>query len=101
MKTDWTNSWLIGVVALLVAQPNGELWVELIDQNAEIELGELVLTSGLGGTFPTDIPIGEVVSVRRRDFELFQRAVIQPTVDFDSLEIVLLITNFQTVKEIP
>ena len=78
---------------LLSAQPNGELWVELIDQNAEVEPGELVLTSGLGGAFPEDIPVGHVVSVRRRDFELFQRAVIQPTVNFDELEIVLLVTQ--------
>ena len=83
---------------LLAAQPNGELWVELIDQNAEIEPGELVLTSGLGGAFPADIPVGHVVSVRRRDFELFQRAVIQPTVNFDELEIVLLVTNFQPIE---
>ena len=86
---------------LLIAQPNGELWVDLIDQNAEIEPGELVLTSGLGGIFPADIPVGNVVSVRRRDFELFQRAVIQPSVDFNAVEIVLLITNFQTVEEQP
>ena len=86
---------------LLSAQPNGELWVELIDQNASVEPGELVLTSGLGGAFPADIPVGHVISVRRRDFELFQRAVIQPTVNFDNLEIVLLITNFQTLEIAP
>ncbi len=86
---------------LLAAQPNGELWVELIDQNAIVEPGDLVLTSGLGGAFPADIPVGHVVSVRRRDFELFQRAVIQPTVNFDDLEIVLLVTNFQMLEITP
>ena len=86
---------------LLAAQPNGELWVELIDQNASVEPGELVLTSGLGGAFPADIPLGHVLSVRRRDFELFQRAVIQPTVNFDELEIVLLVTNFQLLEIAP
>ncbi len=86
---------------LLAAQPNGELWVELIDQNANVEPGELVLTSGLGGAFPADIPVGHVVSVRRRDFELFQRAVIQPTVNFDELEIVLLVTNFKLLEIAP
>ena len=86
---------------LLIAQPNGELWVDLIDQNAEVEPGEMVLTSGLGGYFPADIPVGNVVSVRRRDFELFQRAVIQPTVDFTKIEIVLLIANFQAIEDIP
>lgn len=82
---------------VLAAQLNGELWVDLIDQNAEIAQGELVLTSGLGGGFPADIPIGRVLNVRKRDYELFQQAVIQPSVDFDNLDIVLVITNFTPV----
>jgi rod shape-determining protein MreC len=82
---------------VLAAQLNGELWVDLIDQNAAISQGELVLTSGLGGGFPDDIPIGRVLSIRKRDVELFQQAVIQPTVDFENLDIVLVITNFLPV----
>jgi rod shape-determining protein MreC len=80
----------------LVAQANGELWVEMIDQQASVQTGELVLTSGLGGGYPPDIPVGQVISVRRRDYELFQQAVIQPVVDFDRLTIVLVITNYPT-----
>jgi rod shape-determining protein MreC len=80
---------------ILAAQLNGELWIDLIDQNAEITQGELALTSGLGGKYPADIPVGQVISVRRRDYELFQQAVIQPSVNFDELEIVLVITNFR------
>lgn len=83
---------------VLVAQPNGELWIDLIDQDANVSVGELVLTSGLGGGFPADVPVGQVVSVRRRDFELFQRAVIQPAVDLEGVEIVLIITDFQPLE---
>ena len=79
---------------VLAAQPNGELWIELLDQDAAVESGALVLTSGLGGGFPADIPVGQVISVRRRDFELFQRATLQPAVDFEGLEVVLVITSF-------
>ncbi len=82
---------------VLVAQANGELWVDLIDQDAEVVAGELVLTSGLGGLFPDDVVVGQVLSVRRRDFELFQQAVIEPAVDLANLEIVLVITDFQAV----
>lgn len=80
---------------VLVPQFNGELWVDLIDQSAAVSVGELVLTSGLGGKYPADIPIGQVLTVRRRDYELFQQAVIQSSVDFDSLQIVLVVTNFR------
>jgi rod shape-determining protein MreC len=70
--------------------------VDLIDLNTQLNEGELVLTSGLGGKHPADIPIGQVISVRKRDYDLFQQATIQPLVDFENLEVVLIITNFQT-----
>ncbi|MCJ7677924.1 MAG: rod shape-determining protein MreC [Anaerolineales bacterium] len=78
-----------------VAQPNGELWMDQINQGVAVAAGELVLTSGLGGGYPADIIVGQVASVRTRDYELFQRAVLQPGVDFEALEIVLVITSFQ------
>jgi rod shape-determining protein MreC len=80
---------------VLSAQLNGELRVDLIDQSAELSRGELVLTSGLGGKYPADIPIGQIISIRRRDYELFQQAVIQSTVDLDEVDIVLVVINFQ------
>jgi len=80
---------------VLQAQLNGELWVDMIDQSASVTPGELVLTSGLGGAFPSDIPVGQVVTVRKRDFEIFQQAVIQPSADLENLLIVLVITNYQ------
>jgi rod shape-determining protein MreC len=83
----------------LAPQLSGEIWVDLIDQDVDITPGELVLTSGLGGIYPADIPIGEVISVRKRDYELFQQVVIQPSIDIDELEIVLVITNFRPLPE--
>ena len=53
-----------------------------------------MLTSGLGGNYPAQIPVGQVISVRRRDFEVFQQAVITPGVDFEDLEILLVVTSF-------
>jgi glutathionyl-hydroquinone reductase len=37
--------------------------------------------------------------VERKDYELYQTAVVQPTVDFDHLEVVLVITGFEPIKE--
>ena len=80
---------------ILTAQLNGELVVDLIDLNAELSQGELVLTSGLGGKYPADIPVGRILSIHHRDYDLFQRATIQSSVEFDQLDIVLVITNFR------
>jgi len=58
-----------------------------------------VLSSGLGGAFPEDIPIGQVVTVRKRDYELFQQAVVQPSADLENLEIVLVVADFRPLAQ--
>ena len=83
--------------ASLVGSVTGDVTLDLIAQDITIEAGDLVLTSGLGGGYPPDLIIGQVVNVRSRDFDLFQQATIQPVVDFNGLEIVLVIVNFKPV----
>jgi rod shape-determining protein MreC len=73
----------------------------MISQSAVVQPGDLILTSGLGGGYPADIPIGQVVTLRSLEFELFQQATIQPAVDFTRLSIVLVITNFRSVDITP
>lgn len=75
----------------------GSMSIEWIDLQFQVEIGEVVTTSGLGGKFPEDIVIGRVSDVERNEADLFQRAVIQPAVDFDALEMVFVITNFEPV----
>lgn len=87
--------------ASLVGSVTGDLTLELIPQDIDIQPGDLVLTSGLGGGYPPDLIIGQVVNVRSRDFDLFQQATVQPVVDFNRLEIVLVIVNFEPVDFTP
>ncbi len=75
----------------------GVLSIDWIDLKNQIEVSEVVLTSGLGGRFPQDLVIGRVIEVDRREAELFQRAIVQPAADFDALEIVFVITDFQSI----
>ncbi len=82
---------------ILVGRPTGELEMIYIPQDTLITAGEIVVTSGLGGGFPPEILIGRVVSVHRRDYELYQTAIIEPRSDFTRLEMVLIITNFEPV----
>jgi rod shape-determining protein MreC len=87
--------------AVLNGQITGELTLEMIPQAAEVQIGDLVLTSGLGGNYPANILIGQITGVRRRDYDIFQNASIQPVVDFSQLGIVLVITNFRPVDISP
>lgn len=83
--------------AVLSGSLTGDIALDLISQEADIATGDLVLTSGLGGNYVPDILVGQITGVRQRDFDLFQQASIQPVVDFNELEIVLVITNFQPI----
>lgn len=79
----------------------GELSIDLIPQDAQLQAGDLVFTSGIGGLYPSNILIGQVNSVRQEATALFQTASVQPAVDFTRLEIVLVIVNFQPVDLSP
>jgi rod shape-determining protein MreC len=76
-------------------QIGGSLLMDLIPQKDAVHKGDIVLTSGMGSNFPKGLVIGQVVEVHQQDIEMFQRATVRPTVDFDHLEEVLIITNFQ------
>ncbi len=75
----------------------GSLSIDWIDLKHQVEVGEVVLTSGLGGRFPQDLVIGRVIEIDRREAELFQRAIVQPAVDFEDLEVLFVITDFEAV----
>lgn len=83
--------------AVLNGSLTGDLVLDMIPQDASVQVGDLVLTSGLGGGYPPNLLIGQISGLRSRDQDLFQRATVQSVVDFSQLEIVLVITNFKPV----
>ncbi len=87
--------------AKLSGSITSDINLDLIPQDIAVESGELILTSGLGGNYPPDILVGQVTGVRSQDYALFQSASVQPVVDFDRLEIVLVITNFEPIDITP
>jgi rod shape-determining protein MreC len=93
------NGWLQNARAegTVMGQLRGSLRMSFIPQEAVVEPGDLVLTSGLGGNFPAGIVIGQVTSVRQQEAELFQQAEVRPMVDFDHLELASVIISFEPV----
>jgi rod shape-determining protein MreC len=73
--------------------------MDYLPQDQQIIVGDIVVTSGEGGSFPIGIPVGQVVEVEQNDVDMFQRAVVHTTVDFDTLETVLVVTNFVSPSE--
>ena len=59
--------------------------------------GDLVVTSGLGGYYPSNLVIGEVEEVITDDSGAMDYALLRPAVDFDELTEVFVITDFTIV----
>lgn len=79
----------------------GDIFLDMIPLDETVELGDVVLTSGLGGNYPPNIFVGQVLSTQRRDNAIFQTASVQPIVDFTAINAVLVISNFQSVDVSP
>lgn len=83
------------VKAVARGQVDGNLLVEWIPQDPDaVAVGDIVLTSGLGGRFPRLLVVGQVIATEQRDYEMFRTAVVRPVVDFERLDFVLVITGF-------
>lgn len=70
------------------------LSMDLIPQDAEVEPGNTVATSALGGNFPQALLIGQVASVRGEPQDIFQKAEVEPAASLSRLENVLVLTSF-------
>jgi len=90
-----------GIEAQLVGSLTGDVSLDMIPLDQVVEPGDVVLTSGLGGNFPPNVFVGQVLSTQRRDNALFQTATVQPIVDFESISAVLVVNNFQAVDITP
>jgi rod shape-determining protein MreC len=73
--------------------------VEYMQRTDEVEVGDLLVTSGVGRRFPKGIPVGTVTQVTKRDFGIYQTVVASPAVDFSRLEEVLIVMGAPSSDE--
>ncbi len=76
---------------------NADLLMDYLPQHEKVAKGEIVITSGMGGEFPKNLIIGQVTEVIQKDYNVFQKAIVHPSVDFDRLETVVVITKFSPI----
>lgn len=91
-----------GVVRGTSGGPNDQgLELDYVPLQADVRVGDRVVTAGIDGIYPRGIPIGTVASVSPGG-QLFHRIRIDPAVDFDALDQVFLLEHEQVpgaVKE--
>jgi len=89
------------VEGLVRGSVTGEISLDMVPVGTKVEIGDVLMTSGLGGTYPPNIFVGQILTMQSKENVLFQTGSVQPVVDFSSLSAVLVITNFDTVDISP
>lgn len=79
--------------ASLSGTTNGTLQLKLIPRRLELNIGDRIIASGLAGIFPKGSLVGHIESIDKKEFGLFQEAVIAPAVDFSRIEEVFVIIS--------
>jgi rod shape-determining protein MreC len=77
-----------------VAQGTGlvnRLELPHLPRNADVQVGDLLVTSGLGGHFPPGYPVARVVDVRLEPGKPFATVIAEPTANLDRSREVLLV----------
>jgi len=68
----------------------GNLLMTNVPKRADVKLGDVIITSEYSNNFPPGIPVGNVVEEGNLD-NLFKKVVIQPVVNFKTLEEVFVL----------
>lgn len=78
----------------VIASGSGDLesiYLEHISLSTDIQEGDLLVTSGLGGLYPEGYPVGYVSSVDNDNSRQFAKIDAEPLVEFDRLRYLLLV----------
>jgi len=91
------NHALLGVIArsgqrnLIVGTGNiDKLELRHVTNTVDIQVGDLLITSGLDDRYPTEYPVAEITSIKQASGEAFMKIEAKPLVDLSTIREVLL-----------
>ena len=81
------------VVGILSGQGTSVMTLKYIPKDEDVRLGDFLVTSGLDGFFPRGLALGQVSFVDRKSPDIFTGIKVDPVVEYDRLEEVMVLTN--------
>ena len=69
----------------------GGMELRFMSGNADVQVGDMLQTSGLDGIYPPGLPVARVISVERRVESGFARIALTPTANADGVRHVLVL----------
>jgi rod shape-determining protein MreC len=64
--------------------------LQYVLKNDDVEVGDYIVTAGIGGVFPAGIPLGKVSKIEKKQRGMFQEIEVEPHIDFQKLEYVFI-----------
>ena len=68
-----------------------QLEIEYLERTADVQPGDILVTSGLGQVFPKGLEVGEISATERGAHGLYQTVDIRPAANFTRLETVMVL----------
>ena len=78
---------------MLQGQPDGTLRLEHVSVDYDVKVGDIIVTSGIGGVFPKGLPLGTVSSVEKSANDVYYTIVVRAQTTAENNEEVLVITS--------
>ena len=78
---------------MLQGQPDGSLRLSYVSTESDVKVGDIVITSGIGGVYPKGLPLGTVSSVEKYDNDVYYTIVVRAQSTAENNEEVLVITS--------
>lgn len=69
------------------------LVMDMVTQSDVLNIGDTIITSGLGGNIPRGLLVGKIKEVKVSDDRLFQKAVVAPRIKYSTLDVVFVVKN--------
>lgn len=79
------------VRGVVEGQGGQTLSMKYLRRTDDVQEGDLIIASGIGGLFPKGLTIGKVLSVKKKNFGISQTVEVGPAADFNRLEEVTVI----------
>lgn len=73
---------------------DGVCKMNYLEANADIQVGDRVLSSGNGSVYPAELVIGTVTAIETDEYSRTLEATVQPMVDFASLQYMMIIIGY-------
>ena len=84
---------------MLKGSATGQVTLDMIASDQEVSVGDVVVTSGLGGVFPKGLPLGKVTNVEKAAGSLYLQISVEVFAGTENFEEVLVITSLTEGQE--